>query len=686
MKKIKNLKPFLFSVIVFVLALQFSCGDGNETPVETPKEYTSGLLLENMDKAVKPGDNFQMYVNGKWIKETEIPSDKSSYGIFAVLNDKAQEDVKKIIEFSASSENKDGSDEQKVGGLYASYMNMEARNSKGSSPLQPEFEKIEFISNHTDLAKYFAYANKLGYEAPFGTFVYSDLKNPVMHALYTWQGGLGLPDRDYYLKDDDKSKNIRKEYVTHIEKMLTLAGIKEVKKAAQTIMTLETKIAKEHMKKEDTRDMMALFNLVPLDSLDEIMPNFAWDAYLKEAGISDLKSIVVAQLDYSKKVDGIIKNTDLATWKTYFRWSVVNHNAGRLSEDFNDQNFAFYGTTMRGTKEQRPQWRRAVGTVNAYLGEVVGKVYVKEHFPPAAKGRMMELVNNLLKAYEVSINELDWMSPETKVQALDKLNKFTPKIGYPDEWKKYPAKIVEDDLFGNMKRSDLAEYDRQLEKLKKPVDKKEWGMNPQTINAYYNPSLNEIVFPAAILQPPFFDLNADDAVNYGAIGGVIGHEIGHGFDDQGSTFDGDGVLRNWWTDSDREEFKKRTNALVEQYNSFKVFDDLNVNGQFTLGENIGDLGGLSIALKAYEMSLDGKESPVIDGFTGQQRVFMGWAQAWRSKSREEAMRIQVNTNEHAPALFRVNGVVRNIPAFYEAFDVKEGDALYLAPEDRVRIW
>jgi putative endopeptidase len=683
MKNFKNLVPFLFSVIVL---LQFSCGDGIEAPIDTPKELTSGLLLENMDKAVKAGDDFQMYINGKWINETEIPSDKSSYGIGSLLNDKSQEDVKKIIEFAAASENKDGSDEQKVGGLYASYMNIDARNSKGSSPLQSEFEKIESISNHVELAKYFAYANKLGYEAPFGTFVYSDLKNPVMHALYTWQGGLGLPDREYYLKDDDKSKNIRTEYIAHVEKMLMLAGIKDAGKAAQTIMNLETKMAKVHMKKEDTRDMMALFNLVPLDSLDEIMPNFAWNDYLQEAGIADLKSIVVAQLDYSKNVDGIIKNTDLDTWKTYFKWSVVNHSAGRLSGDFDQQNFAFYGTTMRGTKEQRPQWRRAVGTVNAYLGEVVGKVYVKEHFPPQAKDKMMGLVNNLLKAYEASINELDWMGAETKVQALDKLNKFTPKIGYPDEWKKYPAKIVADDLFGNMKRADLAEYDRQLVKLKNPVDKKEWGMNPQTINAYYNPSLNEIVFPAAILQPPFFDLNADDAVNYGAIGGVIGHEIGHGFDDQGSTFDGDGVLRDWWTDSDRKEFKKRTNALVEQYNSFQVFDDLNVNGEFTLGENIGDLGGLSIALRAYEMSLNGKEAPVIDGFTGIQRVFMGWAQAWRSKSREKALRNQVSTDTHSPALFRVNGVVRNIPAFYEAFNVKEGDALYLAPEDRVKIW
>ena len=440
------------------------------------------------------------------------------------------------------------------------------------------------------------------------------------------------------------------------------------------------------MKKEDTRDMMGLYNKVAAEDLKDLMPDFAWTDFFSEAGVNNVESVIVPQLDYTKSLKSILKGTDLSTWKTYLKWGVVNHVGTRLSEDFDAQNFAFYGTTMRGIKEQRPQWRRAVGIVNANLGEVVGKVYVKEHFPPEAKERMLEMVDNLLKAYEVSIKDLDWMSEDTKKEALDKLSKFTPKIGYTDKWKEYPAKIVENDLFGNLKRADLAEYDRQIAKLGKPVDKTEWGMNPQTINAYYNPSQNEIVFPAAILQPPFFDLNAEDAVNYGAIGGVIGHEIGHGFDDQGSTFDGDGVLRNWWTDNDRAEFKKRTTALVEQYNSFKVFDDLNVNGEFTLGENIGDLGGLSIALKAYKMSQAGKADKPMDGFTGEQRVFLGWAQAWRSKSTEEALRILVNTNPHSPADYRVNGVVRNIPEFYEAFDVKEGEELYLASEERVKIW
>jgi len=680
----KNLS-FLTICSLFILILfQISC---KTDAAKKSSDYASGLYLEYMDTTVSPGDNFQMYVNGKWIDETEIPSDKSTFGIGMILHEKSQDNVKEIIEYASESDNKDGTDEQKVGGLYASYLDMDIRNTLGNQPLKNEFDKIESISDHKDLAKYFAYANKVGYETPIGMFIMADLKKPNEHALYTWQGGLGLPDREYYLKDDEKSKTLREDYQNHVEKMLGFAEVGNSKNAAESIMALETKLAEKQMKKEDTRDMMKLYNAIPMDSLDVLMPKFAWDEYMTEAGTDGkVEFVVVPQLDYSRDVDKIIQATDIDTWKTYLKWSVINHTASRLSNDFDEQNFNFYGKTMRGMEEQLPQWRRAVGVVNGNIGEVVGKVYVKKHFPPEAKERMVKLVNNLLKAYEVSIKELDWMGEETKKEALDKLAKFTLKIGYPDEWKEYPAEIKADDLFGNLRRSELAEHDRQLAKLGQPVDKKEWGMNPQTVNAYYNPSQNEIVFPAAILQPPFFDMEADDATNYGAIGGVIGHEIGHGFDDQGSTFDGDGVLRNWWTDEDRAEFKKRTNALVAQYNAFKVYDDLNVNGDFTLGENIGDLGGLTIALRAYQMSLDGKEAPEMDGFTGVQRVFMGWGQAWRKKSREEALRMQVGTDPHSPALFRVNGVVRNIPEFYEAFNVGNESELYLSPEERVKIW
>jgi len=374
-------------------------------------------------------------------------------------------------------------------------------------------------------------------------------------------------------------------------------------------------------------------------------------------------------------------------WKTYLDWQVINSYANLLNDEIDQQNFEFYSKTLNGVEQQLPRWKRAVANVNNSLGEVVGKVYVARHFPPEAKERMLELVNNLIKAYEVSIRNLDWMSDETKAQALDKLSKFTPKSGYPDKWKDYSVLTIEpDDLVGNIQRSNLFEYETQLARQGGPVDRTEWGMTPQTVNAYYNPPLNEIVFPAAILQPPFFDLEADDAVNYGAIGAVIGHEIGHGFDDKGSTFDGDGVLRNWWTDEDRAEFDNRTKKLVAQYSGFQPFDDLSVNGEFTLGENIGDLGGLGIALLAYQISLDGKPAPVLDGWTGQQRVFLGYAQAWRHKARDEAVRTQINTDPHSPAQYRVNGVVRNIPEFYEAFDIAETDALYLPPEERVKIW
>ena len=466
-----------------------------------------------------------------------------------------------------------------------------------------------------------------------------------------------------------------------------MAGLADGESAASMIMALETRMAGEHLKKELTRDMVALYNKIPLDELPELMPNFAWQDYLTEAGVNNIDGLVVTQLDHMRALDAIISDTSMADWKTFLTWSVLNANADLLNEETDQQNFEFYAKTLRGVEEQLPIWKRAVGTVNENLGEVVGKVYVARHFSPEAKAGMLELVNNLIKAYEISIKELDWMGEETKGEALDKLSKFTPKIGYPDKWKDYSALTIEsDDLVGNIHRSALFVYKTNLARQGGPVDKSEWNMTPQTVNAYYNPPLNEIVFPAAILQPPFFDLDAENTVNYGGIGAVIGHEIGHGFDDSGSTFDGDGVLRNWWTDEDKAEFEERTRKLIEQYSAFKPFDDLHLNGEFTLGENIGDLGGLSIALLAYELSLAGEEAPVMDGYTGQQRVFIGYAQGWRGKTRDEALRHQVNTDPHSPRQYRVNGVVRNVPQFYAAFDVAEDDALYLEPEERVKIW
>lgn len=647
----------------------------------------SGILVEGMDTSVKPGDDFNQYVNGNWLKNTEIPADKSSYGIFTRLREESQANVKSIIEASANGNFAKGTDEQKVGDLYHSFMDAEQREKVGLAPLYKQFTKIDAIGSYDDLAVYLARANMLGYGGPFTVAQYADFKDPNTYMIYAWQGGIGLPDREYYFTESEASQKIRDSYKQHIAKSLSLVGISNADDAAQRIYDLESAFASHHMKKEQTRNMVALYNKIPVGELKDLMPKFNWQLFLAEAKLSELDGLVVTQLDYMKALDNIISETSLDDWKTYLKWAATNATSARLTKALDEQRFDFYSKTLSGVKEQQPMWRRGVDVVNGQLGEVVGKVYVKKHFPVEAKSRMNELVNNLLKAYEISIKELDWMTEETKKEALDKLSKFTPKIGYPDKWRDYSLLTIEaDDLYGNMERSAMVAYKQMIEKQKGPVQKHEWGMTPQTVNAYYNPPLNEIVFPAAILQPPFFNLAADDAVNYGAIGAVIGHEIGHGFDDSGATFDGDGVLRNWWTDKDKEEFKKRTGALVAQYNEFKPFDDLSVNGEFTLGENIGDLGGISIGLLAYKLSLEGKEAPVMDGFTGEQRVFLGYAQVWRNKYRDEALRQLINTDPHSPSMYRVNGAVRNVPEFYQTFNVKEGDKMYLPEQERVKIW
>jgi len=670
----KNLKITALALIVLLASCE-------------KKELVSGIYKKNMDTLVKPGDDFDSYVNGSWFKNTKIPADKASYGAFDMLYDKSLKDVKTIIEEASKVSNADGSDEQKIGDYYASFMNRKDRDSKGIKPIESDLKSIDAIANYNDLAAYFGKANKAGLAIPFQISVYTDFKNPNEYILITWQGGLGLPEREYYLSTDAKMADIRKKYVAHVDKMLQLVGLPNSAESASKIMALETAIATYHMKKEDTRDTQKLYNKYATQDLKTLMPDFDWSAMLKNASVDKEKNIVVTQVEYIKNLNNLIKTTPIDTWKTYLKWSLINSSASSLTTTLDNEHFAFFSKTLYGVEKQEDDWKRGVNTVNGGLGEVVGKVYVKKHFSPEAKERMTAMVKNLLKAYAESIKKLDWMSENTKKEALKKVDKFMIKIGYPDKWRDYSAlKIAKNDLYGNSTRATEFEYNRNLAKLGKPVDKTEWGMNPQTVNAYYNPSFNEIVFPAAILQPPFFNLDADDAVNYGAIGGVIGHEIGHGFDDQGSTFDGDGVLKNWWTLSDLKAFKAKTTALIEQYNGFQVFPDLNLNGAFTLGENIGDLGGLSIAIKAYKMSLNGKEAPKMDGFTGIQRVFLGWGQVFQDKSREEALRSQVASDPHSPGKFRVNGVVRNVPEFYEAFDIKPANKLYLAPDKRVKIW
>lgn len=651
------------------------------------KEMASGVSKKDMDTLVNPGDDFDAYVNGNWNKTTKIPADKASYGAFDMLLDKSEKDVKAIIEEAAKGNNAEGTDAQKIGDFFASYMDRKERDAIGLKPLEKEFAAVEAITDYNSLASYFGEANRKGYSIPFSFSVYNDFKDPNKYSLVTWQGGISLPDRDYYLSNDEAMLKIRNAYKIHLEKMLQLAGITNPAENAAKVFALETEIAKIHQRKEDNRDMVKLYNPYKVEDFKSLMPQFNWNAMMEKAGVAKEKSAIIAQVDYLKNLDGLIQKTPIDTWKTFLKWGILNNSCTYLTSELDKQQFEFNGKILNGTEKQREDWKRGVATVSNGLGEMIGKLYVEKHFTPEAKERMTKMVKNLLKAYAESIKKLDWMSEATKKEALKKVDKFVVKIGYPDKWKDYSSvKINKKDLFGNVQRATEFEYNRNLAKLGKPVDKTEWGMTPQTVNAYYNPTVNEIVFPAAILQPPFFDLEADDAINYGGIGAVIGHEIGHGFDDQGSTFDGDGVMKNWWTEKDMAAFKAKTAALIDQYNSFEALPGLHVNGAFTLGENIGDLGGLSIAIKAYKESLNGKEAPTLDGFTGIQRVFLGWGKVWKEKMRDEALRNQVSADPHSPAKFRVNGTVRNIPEFYEAFNIKPNNKLYLAPDKRVKIW
>ena len=646
-----------------------------------------GFDPAELDDGIKPGDDFFAYVNGKWIAENEIPADRSRYGAFDILRDKSDEDVKAIIEEASATENEEGSDQQRVGDLYLSFQDFETRNARGVSPLEPYLTQIDGLTSKDEVFAFFGVAARLGFNAPVGLFAYADAKNPGINTMYLGQGGIGLPEREYYFKDDEKSETLREQYKQLIADIHAMAGWELDSETVATIYGVEETIAQAHMTKEATRNFANNYTRYEQEELTKLVPDVAWDAFLGAFGLPEPGYLVSITTPFFEQLGPILNEVALDDWKHYLRWQLLNSQASRLSRDLDNRNFEFYGKALRGSEEQRPDWKRAVGVVDAGLGELVGKVYVEKHFPPEAKARMDVLVANLVKAYQHSVKALDWMSEETKAEALDKLSKFEPKIGYPNNFRAYEGvTIARDDYFGNLMRIREADVERDISRHGGPVDRDEWGMNPQTVNAYYTPVLNQIVFPAAILQPPFFDLAADEAINYGAIGAVIGHEIGHGVDDQGSKFDGDGNIRNWWTDADRAEFENRTDALVGQYDSYYPFPDLHVNGTFTLGENIGDLGGISIALKAYLDSLEGQEPPVIEGFTGVQRVFIGFGRVWRSKIRDEALRTQIATDPHSPGVYRANGSVRNVPEWYSAFQVSEGDGLYLAPEERVKIW
>ena len=652
-----------------------------------------GIEETSIDHNIRVQDDLFRHVNGKWFAETEIPEDKSMYGSFHMLADDAEAAVKEILLAAAESTDAPaGSPAQQIGDLYASFMDEARANELGAAPIAAELKLIEQLTTISEATKLMGEFSKQGIGGLFGSYVDNDPGNPSRYIVNLYHGGIGLPDEAYYR--EEKHAEIRDAYLPHISQMLHLAGWSktDADAAAHRVLEFETALAAVHWNNVDSRDAEKTYNLTSFDELQKSTPTFDWTLWLAGAELDKkvLAETVVMMPSFFAGLANIFKQENLAAIKLWLAWKVIGSAASLLSDEFVNERFAFYGTKLTGAPVNRARWKRAVSLVEGSLGEVIGQIYVEKHFPPAAKKSMDELVAYLIEAYRQSIQKLDWMTDETKKKALVKLDKFTPKIGFPDKWKDYSALVIKrDDLVGNVRRANAFEHEREAAKIGAPLDRDEWFMTPQTVNAYYNPGFNEIVFPAAILQPPFFSLETDDAINFGAIGAVIGHEIGHGFDDQGSKYDGDGALQSWWTDADRASFEERTKKLIEQYNELspqQLGDEHKVNGELTIGENIGDLSGLEIAYKAYLLSLDGKEAPVIDGRTAAQRFFIAWSQSWRAVGRDEMVLQRLATDPHSPPEFRCNQIVRNIGAFYEAFDVKPSDKLWLDEAERVVIW
>lgn len=643
----------------------------------------SGINTSFMDPSIRPQDDLFRHFSGTWLDTYEIPADRASDGVSRELYDIAEVQVRQIIE-SAS-----GSDEaQKISDLFKSFMDTDGIKSRGLSPLSSELAEIDAI---TDLSSFISTMGRLelgGIGGIFGAAVYADPMKSDTNIFHMGQGGISLPDESYYR--EEQFAPIREAFVDHLTKMGALANVPLM---AAEILALETEIASHHWDQVKDRDATLTYNKTSRAELAALAPNFDWDLWAASAGIPSIAfdDLNIHEPSFFSGISGMLADFDARrdVWVSWLKWQLITSNAAYLTDDIVQQNFAFYGTTLSGTPQIRERWKRGVSLVQGSLGEAIGKVYVGLYFPEEAKKAMLELVDYLTKAYELSIKDLPWMSEATKAKALEKLAKFTPKIGYPDKWRDYSTlEIKADDLIGNLQRIAAFGHKEAVDKIGKPVDRDEWHMTPQTVNAYYNPMMNEIVFPAAILQPPFFDMTVDIAANYGGIGSVIGHEIGHGFDDQGSKYDGDGNMVDWWVDSDREAFEKLTSQLIAQYDALSpaATPDIHVNGAFTVGENIGDLSGLEIAYKAYKLALDGAEAPVIDGWTGDQRFFLSYAQAWRGKNRPEEVRRRIATDPHSPDEFRCNQIVRNLSSFYQAFDVTPDDAMWLDPSERVRIW
>jgi putative endopeptidase len=644
-----------------------------------------GLDLSAGNPEVRPGDDFFAYASGKWYETAEIPADRSSYGVFRQLADRAEQQVRELIEAAAQAKDGEGSDAmRKVGNFYASFMDEAAIESAGIKPLETYLESIRSAKDKRDIAKLFGLP---GYESVIGLGIRPDMKQPDKYAVYIVQSGLGLPNRDFYLKNDEKLKDIRGKYVAYIEQLLTLAQVEQPAQKAKAIYEFERKLAEAHWTIERSRDAVARYNPYKKADLIAYAPGFEWQVFFDALGIPGREDFIVGQPSAVRDSAKLFASTPIETLRAYLAFHLVDSFAPYLSKPFESAHFAFRGQVIDGRPQLSERWKRGVALVDSTVGELVGQVYVEKHFPASSKAKMEELVAYIKKAFHQRLEELPWLSPETRTRAQEKLAAFRAKIGYPDIWKDYSAlEVTRDSVVENLIRVSDWSWQRDLARMDGPVDREEWMMNPQRVNAYYNATGNEIVFPAAILQPPFFDPNADDAVNYGGIGAVIGHEIGHGFDDQGRRFAADGSLTDWWTADDAEAFTRQTSKLVDQYSSFEALPGLFVNGAFTTGENLGDLGGLNIALYAYKLSLGDKPAPVLEGLTGEQRFFLSWAQVWRAKYRDEALRTLVMSDTHSPPYFRVNGPVRNMDEWYEAFNIQPTDKLYLKPEDRVRIW
>ncbi len=665
-----------------------SCGDGAKKEGGKPN---TGINTANIDSTVKPQDDFYQFVNGKWLKNNPIPETESRWGSFSELEKTNKEKLLKILDDAVANKSAAaGSNEQKIGDYYAMAMDSVKLNKDGATPLKDEFDAIDKIKTTDDLAKEIAHLHTIGIGPLFAGYVDQDPKMSTTYITQFAQGGISLPDRDYYTNTDERSLGIQKAYVEHVTNMFKLLGDKPevAEKEAKTIYEIEKNLAKASMTKVELRDPEKSYNKRTLKEFNEMTPNFNWNAYLEGVGIKGINDCVVGQLEFFKEMNRAVKAVSINDWKTYLRWNLIDGFASRLSDDLVNEHFKFYGTTLNGIPALKPRWKRSLEATDRSLGEALGKIFVEKYFTEDSKKRVGEMVENLIAAYRVRINSRDWMSDETKKAAMLKLDKVMKKLGYPDKWRDYSSlDIKRDSYIQNLMRANVFEFNYMVNKLGKPIDRGEWGMTPPTINAYYNPALNEIVFPAGIMQPIFFNPDADDAVNYGCMGAIIGHELTHGFDDQGCQYDADGNLKNWWTPKDSANFKAKTDMIVKQFNNYVAIDDMHVNGELTLGENIADLGGLTISYYAFKKSLEGKPAPEkIDGFTAEQRFFMAWGQGWRANLRDKFLKNMVQTNPHSPGNFRANGAPSNMQEFYDAFGVKEGDKMYRPKNERAEIW